>query len=52
MDYLVLIIIIIVINSILYDYFGVLIDVVLIFNNLCGRVYNLIYNDWFRDENF
>ena len=23
----------------------------LTFNNLCGRAYNLIYNDWFRDEN-
>lgn len=38
-------------NSTLYDYFGVPTDVALTFNNLCGRAYNLIYNDWFRDEN-
>ena len=38
-------------NSELYDYFGVPTDVSLTFNNLCGRAYNLIYNDWFRDEN-
>jgi hypothetical protein len=38
-------------NSTLYDYFGVPTDVNLTFNNLCGRAYNLIYNDWFRDEN-
>ena len=38
-------------NSSLYDYFGVPTDVSLTFNNLCGRAYNLIYNDWFRDEN-
>jgi hypothetical protein len=38
-------------NSSLYDYFGVPTDVALTFNNLCGRAYNLIYNDWFRDEN-
>ena len=30
---------------------GVPTDVALTFNNLCGRAYNLIYNDWFRDEN-
>jgi hypothetical protein len=38
-------------NSTLYDYFGVPTDVNLSFNNLCGRAYNLIYNDWFRDQN-
>ncbi|MDC3312185.1 phage capsid protein, partial [Alphaproteobacteria bacterium] len=38
-------------NSTLYDYFSVPTDVALTFNNLCGRAYNLIYNDWFRDEN-
>jgi hypothetical protein len=35
----------------LYDYFGVPISVSLTFNNLAGRAYNLIYNEWFRDEN-
>ena len=35
----------------LYDYFGVPIDVSLTFNNLVGRSYNLVYNEWFRDEN-
>jgi len=38
-------------NSTLYDYFGVPTDVNLTFNNLCGRAYNLIYNEWFRDQN-
>jgi len=38
-------------NSSLYDYMGVPTDVALTFNNLCGRAYNLVYNDWFRDEN-
>jgi hypothetical protein len=38
-------------NSSLYDYFGVPTDTALTFNNLCGRAYNLIYNEWFRDEN-
>jgi hypothetical protein len=38
-------------NSTLYDYFGVPTDVNLTFNNLCGRAYSLIWNDWFRDEN-
>jgi hypothetical protein len=38
-------------NSSLYDYFGVPTDVALSFNNLCGRAYNLIYNEWFRDQN-
>lgn len=38
-------------NSSLFDYFGIPTDVNLTFNNLCGRAYNLIYNDWFRDQN-
>jgi hypothetical protein len=38
-------------NSSLYDYFGVPTDIELSFNNLCGRAYNLIYNEWFRDQN-
>ena len=38
-------------NSSLYDYFGVPTDINLSFNNLCGRAYNLIYNEWFRDQN-
>jgi len=38
-------------NGSLYDYFGVPTDVQLSFNNLCGRAYNLIYNEWFRDQN-
>jgi len=38
-------------NSTLYDYFGVPTDTALTFNNLCGRAYNLIYNEWFRDQN-
>ena len=38
-------------NSTLYDYFGVPTDISLSFNNLCGRAYNLIYNEWFRDQN-
>ena len=38
-------------NSSLYDYMGVPTDKALTFNNLCGRAYNLIYNEWFRDEN-
>lgn len=36
----------------LYDYMGIPTDVNGIdFNNLHGRAYNLIYNEWFRDEN-
>ena len=35
----------------LYDYMGVPLNVSVSFNNLFGRAYNLIYNDWFRDEN-
>ena len=38
-------------NSSLFDYMGVPTDVELTFNNLAGRAYNLIYNEWFRDEN-
>jgi hypothetical protein len=40
-----------VVNSTLYDYFGVPNDISLTFNNLMGRAYNLCYNEWFRDEN-
>lgn len=36
----------------LFDYMGVPTDVNdIAFNNLHGRAYNLIYNEWFRDEN-
>jgi hypothetical protein len=35
----------------LFDYFGVPVNVNLSFNNFAGRAYNLIYNQWFRDEN-
>ncbi|AXF52080.1 MAG: major capsid protein [Microviridae sp.] len=36
----------------LYDYMGIPTQVPLtIFNNLHGRAYNLIWNEWFRDEN-
>jgi hypothetical protein len=35
----------------LYDYFNVPPGVSLNFNNWCGRAYNLIWNEWFRDEN-
>lgn len=39
-------------DSTLFDYMGLPIDVNGIsFNNLHGRAYNLIYNEWFRDEN-
>lgn len=38
-------------NSSLYDYFGVPTDVSLTFSNFAGRAYNLIYNEWFRDQN-
>ena len=38
-------------NSELYDYMGVPTGVSLTFNNLAGRAYNLIWNEWFRDEN-
>ena len=36
----------------LFDYFGLPTGVANIsFNNFAGRGYNLIYNEWFRDEN-
>lgn len=35
----------------LQDYMGVPVGVSSTFNNLYGRAYNLIYNEWFRDEN-
>ena len=35
----------------LYDYFNVPVGVSLNFNNWAGRAYNLIWNEWFRDEN-
>ncbi|AXL14555.1 major capsid protein [Microviridae sp.] len=39
-------------ESTLFDYFGLPTGVANIsFNNLAGRSYNLIWNDWFRDEN-
>nr|UXQ87908.1 MAG: major capsid protein [Microvirus sp.] len=50
-DYLVPTVTTTVLNSTLYDYLGVPTDKALTFNNLAGRAYNLIWNDWFRDEN-
>jgi len=38
-------------NSTLYDYMGIPTGISLTFNNLAGRAYNLIWNEWFRDEN-
>lgn len=38
-------------NSTLFDYFGIPTDVSISFNNWAGRAYNLVYNEWFRDEN-
>ena len=38
-------------NSSLFDYMGVPTDVSLTWNNFAGRAYNLIWNEWFRDEN-
>jgi hypothetical protein len=38
-------------NSSLYDYMGIPTDVSLTWNNFAGRAYNLIWNEWFRDEN-
>jgi len=35
----------------LYDYMGIPINTSLTWNNLHGRAYNLIWNEWFRDEN-
>jgi hypothetical protein len=40
-----------VINSSLYDYLGVPTGISLTWNNFAGRAYNLIWNEWFRDEN-
>jgi hypothetical protein len=38
-------------NSSLYDYLGVPTGISLTWNNFAGRAYNLIWNEWFRDEN-
>jgi hypothetical protein len=38
-------------NSTLYDYMGIPTGVSLSWNNMVGRAYNLIWNEWFRDEN-
>lgn len=38
-------------NSTLYDYLGIPTDTSLTWNNFAGRAYNLIWNEWFRDEN-
>lgn len=39
-------------NGHLYDYMGIPTEVNnLVFTNLFGRSYNLIYNTWFRDQN-
>jgi hypothetical protein len=35
----------------LYDYLGVPTGTSLTFNNFAGRAYNLIWNEWFRDQN-
>lgn len=35
----------------LFDYMGIPVGKALEWNNLHGRAYNLIYNEWFRDEN-
>lgn len=35
----------------LYDYFGLPINEDITVSALYGRAYNLVYNDWFRDEN-
>ena len=35
----------------LFDYLGLPLGASISFNNLYGRAYNLIYNEWFRDEN-
>ena len=35
----------------LYDYIGIPTGTALTFNNFAGRAYNLIWNEWFRDEN-
>lgn len=38
-------------NSSLYDYLGVPTGISLSWNNFAGRAYNLIWNEWFRDQN-
>jgi hypothetical protein len=38
-------------NSSLFDYMGIPTDVSLTWNNFAGRAYNLIWNEWFRDQN-
>jgi hypothetical protein len=38
-------------NSSLYDYLGVPTGISLTWNNFAGRAYNLIWNEWFRDQN-
>ena len=50
-DYLIPTVTTTVANSTLYDYMGVPTGVSLTFNNLAGRAFNLIWNEWFRDEN-
>ena len=35
----------------LYDYLGIPTGNALTFNNFAGRAYNLIWNEWFRDQN-
>ena len=35
----------------LFDYLGLPLGASIDFNNLYGRAYNLIYNEWFRDQN-
>nr|QJB20115.1 MAG: major capsid protein [Microvirus sp.] len=43
-----------IVNGTLYDYMGIPTGTGapgLTFNNLHGRAYNLIYNEWFRDQN-
>lgn len=50
-DYLIPTVTTTVTNSTLYDYMGIPTDIALTFNNLAGRAYNLIWNEWFRDEN-
>lgn len=38
-------------NSTLYDYFSIPTGIALEWNNFAGRAYNLIWNEWFRDQN-
>ena len=35
----------------LYDYLGIPTGIALTFNNFAGRAYNLIWSEWFRDQN-